>query len=315
MGTTPYTTGLNKIAEGCYGWFEPPGSWGLANSGILVVGDEVLVVDTQNDMPRARGLRDAVREVAGSAEVAAVVNTHADGDHWFGNLLFEGTRIIATAEAGAEMRALPHDPRLIRQAADAAAGEALRAFLNWRADMFDYTGWEPVFPTETHTASTSIEIGGTQVDLIHVGPAHTPGDMVVHVPERGVVFAGDLVFHRSTPMVWAGPMSNVIGACQMILALEPAVVVPGHGSVADRAGVQDLCDYLTLVHEHASKSFAAGHSRYEAYKRIDLGKYRLWAHSSRVFQAINAVYQELAPDVPGASFAESMEIVLAHDAY
>lgn len=315
MAATPYTTGLNQIADGCYAWFEPPGSWGLANSGFLVSGDEVLVVDTQNDMPRARGLRDAIREVAGSAEVSAVVNTHADGDHWFGNVLFEGTPILSTPEAAAEMETLSHDPRRIRESAAAAGGQALRDFLNWRADMYDYTDWEPVFPTDTFAAPRSISVGGTQVDLIPVGPAHTRGDAVVHVPERGVVFAGDIVFHRSTPMVWVGPIGNVISACERILALEPTVVLSGHGSVADRAGIRDLCDYLTMVHEHASKQFAAGATALEAFESIDLGAYRLWAHSSRVFQAINAVYQELDPERPGASFAESMEVVLAHDSY
>ncbi|OLS99485.1 hypothetical protein BJF90_08205 [Pseudonocardia sp. CNS-004] len=315
VAATPYTRGLNRIADGCYAWFEPPGSWGLANSGIVVSGDEVLVVDTQNDVPRARGLRDAVREVAGSGEVGTVVNTHADGDHWFGNQFFDGARILATAEAAAEMRELTHDPRLIRKAAAAAEGRELRDFLNWRAEMFDYTDWRPVFPTETVTAKSSITISGTQVDLIPVGPAHTRGDVVVHVPERGVVFAGDIVFQRSTPMVWTGPVSNYVAACEMILALEPVAVVSGHGPVAGRSGIRELCDYLTMVLEHASKRFAAGDTQLEAFESLDLGEYRLWAHSSRVFQAINAVYSELDPQRPAASFAESMEIVLAHDSY
>lgn len=315
MVPTPYTKGLNRIADGCYAWFEPPGSWGLANSGILVAGDEVLVVDTQNDMPRARGLRDAVRAVAGSREVGTVVNTHADGDHWFGNLLFDGARILSTPEAAAQMQELTHDPRLIRQTATAAGGPALRDFLNWRADVYDYTDWRPVLPTETFSAKSSITVGGTQVDLIPVGPAHTSGDAIVHVPERGVVFAGDVIFHRSTPMVWTGPVSNFIAACELILSLEATVVVSGHGSVAERAGIRDLCDYLTMVLEHASERFAAGDTPLEAFESIELGEYRLWAHSSRVFQSINAVYHELDPERPTAPFAESMEVVLAHDRY
>lgn len=315
MAATPYTKGLNRIAEGCYAWFEPPGSWGLANSGILVSGDEVLVVDTQNDMPRARGLRDAVREVAGSREITTVVNTHADGDHWFGNVIFEGARILATPETDAEMRELNHDPRLIGKSAEAATGPALRDFLNWRADFYDYTDWRPVWATETFTEQNSITVGRTQVDLIPVGPAHTRGDAIVHVPEFGVVFAGDIVFHRTTPMVWTGPMSSYVAACERILALDPAVVVSGHGSVAGPSGIRDLRDYLTMVLEYASKRFAAGDTALEAFQNIDLGEYRLWAHGSRVYNAINAVYRELAPERPSPSFGEAMEVVLAHDSY
>ncbi|WUV55710.1 MBL fold metallo-hydrolase [Amycolatopsis sp. NBC_01480] len=315
LAATPYTTGLNRLAHGCYAWFEPPGSWGLANSGFVVSGDEVLIVDTQNDMPRARGLRDAVREVSGGHDVGTVVNTHADGDHWFGNVVFEGARILATPETAAEMRELKHDPRLIREAAEASSGPALREFLNWRANFYDYADWHPVWPTETFATTKSVKVGETQVDLIPVGPAHTRGDAIVHVPEFGVVFAGDIVFHRSTPMVWTGPMANYIAACDRILALEPTVVLSGHGSAAGASGVRDLRDYLTMVLEYASKRFAAGDSPLEAFHNIDLGEYRLWAHSSRVYQAINAVYRELDPQRPSPSFAEAMEVVLAGDSY
>lgn len=315
MAAIPYTTGLTEIGHGCYAWFEPPGSWGLANSGVVLAGDEVLVVDTQNDMARARSLRDAVRAVAGGREIGAVVNTHADGDHWFGNLFFSDARILATAGAAAQMQELRRDPRKIRQTAQAAPGPALRDFLNWRADFFDYTDWRPVFPTDTFSTKKSISIGGTQVDLIPVGPAHTDGDAIVHVPERGVVFAGDIVFHRTTPMVWTGPVSNVVAACELILSLEPEVVVAGHGSAADPAGIRDLCDYLELVHEHASKCFAAGASPLEAFESLDVGRYRLWAHGSRAFQAINAVYQELDPERAPVPYPDVMEVVLAHDSY
>ena len=313
--TTPYTKGLNRIAEGCYAWFEPPGSWGLANSGVVVSGDEVLVVDTQNDMPRARGLRDAVGEVAGAAQVTTVVNTHCDGDHWFGNLLFEDARIMATPQASAEMQELLHDPRRIAEAAAAAPGPALRDFLAWRADAYDYAGWRPVFPTETFADRTTITVGRTSADLIPVGPAHTRGDSLVHLPEMGVLFAGDLVFQRSTPMVWTGPVASCISTLETILALQPDVVLPGHGPVATPEGIRDQIAYLTMVLEHSAKRFAAGDTAREAFDTIDLGEYRLWAHSSRVYVAINAVYDELDPHRTSPGFADTMEVVLARDAY
>ena len=313
--TTPYTRGLNQIAEGCYAWFEPPGSWGLANSGVVVSGAEVLVIDTQNDMPRARGLRDAVRAVAGPAEVSTVVNTHCDGDHWFGNQFFDGARIMATPEASAEMQDLMHDPRRIRTTAAEVKGPVLRDFLNWRADMYDYTDWRPVFPTETFSEKTSITLGQTHVDLIPVGPAHTRGDSIVHLPELGVLFAGDMVFQRSTPMVWTGPVANCISTLEMILALKPHVVVSGHGPAATPAGIRDQIDYLTKVFEHASTRFTAGDTPHEAFDNLDLGEYRLWAHSSRVYVAINAIYNELDPHRTRPTFAETMEVVLTHDTY
>lgn len=314
MTAVPYTRGLNQIGHDCYAWFEPPGSWGLSNSGILVAGDEVLIVDTQNDMPRARALRNAAQHVGHDREVTTVVNTHSDGDHWFGNLMFPQARIFATPEAAADIEKNDRDPRHLREAA-AASGPALRDFLNWRATIFDYTDWEPVPPTDTFATQTSVTVGDTQVDLIPVGPAHTTGDAIVHVPERNIVFAGDILFHRSTPIIWAGPVTNCIAACETILALKPAVILPGHGPLVPPTGVRDVRDYLSMVFGYASARFAAGDTPMEAFYQINLGEYRLWAHSSRVYVTILAVYRELDPQRWPLSFADSMETVLGNDAY
>ena len=315
MAATPYTRGLQRIGDSCYAWFEPPGSWGLANSGFLVSDGEVLVVDTQNDMPRARALRESVRQVDSSAVITTVVNTHCDGDHWFGNQFFEGARILATTEAAAEMKQLAHDPRRIRETALMAKGPALREFLSWRADAYDYEGWRPMFPTETFDGELAVAIGATHARLISVGPGHTTGDCIVHLPEQGVVFAGDLVFNRSTPMVWTGPVKNVIANLQMIVGLGADVVVPGHGPITDNRGVEELRDYLSMVEAYATDRFRAGDTPLQAFIDMNLGEYRLWAHSSRVFAAINAIYNELDPERAPAPFGETMEVVLAHDAY
>jgi cyclase len=312
MSATPYVRGLRTVAAGCHAWFEPPGSWGLSNSGVVVSGDEALVVDTQNDMPRGRALLAAARKVAGRRDITTVVNTHDDGDHWFGNLFFDGARIVATSAAQKGMQELSRDPRTLRAAAP--EGSVLQNWLNWRADVFDYAGWRPVLPTETFSGTISIDVGSTQVDVIEVGPAHTRGDAIVHVPESGVVFAGDIVFHRSTPIMWAGPVANYIAACDTILDLDPTVVVPGHGSATDAAGVREVRTYLTLVLEHAMKQYAAGASAHEAYLDIDLAEYRLWPHASRVYQTISRIYDELDPAYAGPGWADTMEIVIRDDA-
>ena len=84
------------------------------------------------------------------------------------------------------------------------------------------------------------------MNLLEVGPAHTAGDVVVHLPDEGVVFTGDILFHGGHPIVWAGPISNWIAACERILALEPVVVVPGHGPLGGPAAVADLKEYSSI---------------------------------------------------------------------
>lgn len=151
------------------------------------------------------------------------------------------------------------------------------------------------------------------MDLIEVGPAHTGGDAIVHIPEAGVVYAGDILFHRSTPIVWAGPVSRYIAACEVILSLGPAVVVPGHGPVAGTPGVREARNYLARLLDHATRCVEAATPLEQAYRSFDPGEYRLWPHASRALQSIRAVYAELRPDLASLPWPEAMEIVLADD--
>ncbi|MTD55174.1 MBL fold metallo-hydrolase [Amycolatopsis pithecellobii] len=310
MAWVPYSRGLHHVAEGCWAWLEPPGTWGMSNSGLVTIGGETLVVDTQIDPPRARALRAAATGVA--EEITTVVNTHDDGDHWFGNLVFEDARILATTAASDAMRTMPMDPRRLGEIG--GEGTALRRWSQWRAEVYDYEGWRPAYPTETFDGSLTVKLGDGTVELHEVGPAHTRGDAIVHVPAAGVVFTGDILFHRATPIVWAGPVSNHIAACDVVLGLDAAVVVPGHGPVASGAAVRETRNYLVHLLEHTLRHVEAGAPPEVAYRTFDPGEYRLWPHTSRAFPTIQAIYAEHRPDLAGLSWAETMEIVLAGDA-
>ncbi len=82
-------------------------------------------------------------------------------------------------------------------------------------------------PTTLIEGDTQLDLDGLDVRLLYVGPAHTPGDVVVHLPTEGIVFTGDILFHRCTPIGWQGTFANWIAALERIEALEPATVVPG----------------------------------------------------------------------------------------
>lgn len=307
----PYTRGLHDLGDGCQAWLEPPGGWGLANSGVVVGDSEVLVVDTQNDMALAAALRVAVDAVAVGKPVTTVVNTHADGDHWNGNMYYQDARIVASQATLSEMKNMWLDPARLSDMAndDTAFGR----FVSWRTAAFDYAGWRPAYPTETFSGARHIRLADRQVELAEVGPAHTQGDTVVHVPSAGVVYAGDVLFSDSTPIMWAGPLSRCIAACDRILAWEPRLVVPGHGPVVDASGVVAVRDYLEFVLQHATAACRAGKTPAEAYAAIDLGVFAGWRHSSRAYQNILAVYRELDPQRYTAAPQEALEVVLAAD--
>jgi glyoxylase-like metal-dependent hydrolase (beta-lactamase superfamily II) len=307
----PYPRGLQDLGDGCHAWLEPPGSWGLSNSGIVVGEGEVLVIDTQNDMRRAGDLRAAVEKVAGGLPVRTVVNTHGDSDHWSGNILFDGAQIISSDAALHQMQNILLDPSELEERSKEDTEFA--RWVRWRMQEFDYEGWRPVYPTDTFSGTLSMTAAGEQVELIEVGPAHTAGDTIVHLPSRGLVFSADIIFAESTPIVWTGPISRCIAACDLILDLEPSVVVPGHGKVVGPEGVRTARDYFVFVEQYANEQAAAGRTPEEAYEAIKLGPYASWPHASRVYQSIRFVYAELLPDQFPANPLESLETVLEGD--
>jgi glyoxylase-like metal-dependent hydrolase (beta-lactamase superfamily II) len=130
------------------------------------------------------------------------------------------------------------------------------------------------------------------VSLIEVGPAHTAGDVVVHVPDSRIVFTGDILFHGGHPIVWSGPVTNWIDACDRILELQPRVVVPGHGPLATPAAVGELKAYFELLSAEARARFDEGMSALDAARDIDLGPYAEWGEAERVVANIHALYRD-----------------------
>jgi glyoxylase-like metal-dependent hydrolase (beta-lactamase superfamily II) len=133
------------------------------------------------------------------------------------------------------------------------------------------------------------------VELIELGPAHTPGDAIAHVPDARVVFTGDLLFIEGTPIMWAGPVSNWLAACERIIELDARVLVPGHGPVTDRSGVRDVQRYLRYVYDQARQRFEAGMDSEAAAHDIDIADFRDWGDPERIAVNVATVYGELDP--------------------
>lgn len=306
--------GIVALGHGCHARIELPGTWGMANAGVVESNGEILIVDTQNDVPRARRLQAEALALAPHSQISTVVNTHADGDHWYGNLVFEDATIIATEAAARGMRAIEMDPRELTEMGP--PGSAFRRWTRWRSEFFDYDGWRPVYPTETFEGRRDLVVGDLNVELIQVGPAHTLGDAIVHVPEAGVVFAGDIVFNGSTPMVWSGPVSNVVSALDLILSLGAVAVVSGHGPIASAVDVRLSRDYLSEVNLYTVAAFESGASLEESYRRFESSAvFRDWPHFSRVYQTMSVIYCDMDPDHPRETRRESLNRMLSDDGW
>ena len=290
----PYTRGLVEVGRGCFAYLQPDGSWGWSNAGLVSDGGESLLVDTLFDLRLTREMLDAMRSATPAARrIGTLVNTHANGDHCYGNSLVEGARIVASKACAEEMGEVP--PSVLAAMLEAApelgrAGEfLLRAF-----GPFEFRGIVPAAPTETFEGELLCRVGDKRVRLFEVGPAHTRGDVLVHAVDDRAVFTGDILFIDGTPIMWEGPVAGWIRACERIEAMDVDVVVPGHGPITDRSGARRVREYLCYVRDEARKRFDAGLGAAEAACDIALGDYSSWGDAERIVVNVDTLYREFS---------------------
>ncbi len=251
--------GLVELADRAWAWLQPNGGLGESNAGLIVGEGESLLIDTLWDERLTRAMLSAMTPLTSEpgAPIRTLLNTHGDGDHWYGNgLLDRGVEIIASDRAGEQMRAEP--PAMLTRLAPVgglagAAGRipllpgaaSMRGLSRFGADLraYEFGGLEPRLPTRTFSGSLGLEVGGRRVEVIEVGPAHTVGDAIVWLADARVAYAGDIVFNGVTPIMWAGPVENWIAALERLELLEPDVVVGGHGPPCGAKELRILREY------------------------------------------------------------------------
>jgi glyoxylase-like metal-dependent hydrolase (beta-lactamase superfamily II) len=304
MGRPQYERGPREVAGGIWAYLQPDGSWGWSNAGLVTGGGRSLLVDTLFDLRLTRDMLDALRAVARQAEsIDMLVNTHANGDHCFGNQLLGGAEIIASRACAAEMA--EQSPQRLAAMMDRAPqlGE-VGAYLQRIFGAFDFHGITLAPPTRTFDGELQLQLGDRTVQLVEVGPAHTRGDVIVHVPDARTVFTGDILFIGGHPIMWQGPVENWIAACDRILALHPDTVVPGHGPVTDAGGVTSVRDYWVQLRDAARTRYDAGMPALDAARDIHLDGAAELGEAERLAINVATLYRQFsgdgsAPDLAG----------------
>lgn len=290
-----FTKGLHDLGNGGYAWLQPDGGWGWSNAGLIVDQDQSLLVDTLFDVPLTRDMLEAMRraEPKAAAKIDVLVNTHHNGDHCFGNECCEGAEIIAHRLA---KEAMTHEgPQGLAGLMEAAPkmGETGAFFLKCFS-AFDFKGVTQTLPTTTFEHELTRTVGDKTVQIMHVGPAHTPGDALVYVPVDKLIFTGDILFIEGHPIMWEGPVGNWIAACERIIGLDVETVVPGHGPITDKKGVAAVRDYLVYTRDEAKKRFDAGLSALDAARDIDMSDYESWGDGERIVVNVATLYKEFS---------------------
>ena len=300
---------LERVSEHAWAAISPAYRFCDANAGFVAAGSG-LVVDTLSDLAHAGALKAAIGRVFADPP-GRVVNTHEDLDHVFGNQVFAGAEVIGHRSLPERMPKAASPIRMRRTmeyAGNKLARLGLRLFgpgalaaVDQLGDDYDFTGVELVPPTTLVDDRLALDLDGFPVELIHVGPAHQEGDLLVHLPGEGVVFTGDIVFKDATPIGWRGTFDDWRRALDRIEALAPQRVVPGHGPVCGLDGVADVRAYLDHVEAHARPLFDAGVKELEAAERIPLERFAHWHCPARLYANVLRAYRGFrgeAPDAP-----------------
>lgn len=270
---------LVEVAPGAHAYIQPDGSWMINNTG-LVVGDDgsVVLVDMTSTEARNRALLAAVEGVT-ARRPRALVNTHHHGDHTFGNWLMPAeTPIIGHVKCREDVLA-----------AGLLASQVLTGP--------DYGHIEVRPPDVTFTDSLTLHLGERALELHHVGPAHTRSDVVAWLPEQRVLYTGDITFAGGQPFLAEGSVAGYPKALARIRALEPDVLVPGHGPVCRgdeiTALLDDLEAYARHVDELAREGHAAGRTPLEVVRGKKESRFDRWQESERLVGNLHRAYSEL----------------------
>jgi len=281
---------LKQIAPDVYACLQEDTGLGRSNSG-LVNRAGGMVIDTFWDLPHTRAMIEQYARVW-QAPARRVVNTHHNGDHCWGNQLFPQAEIIGHRLCA---QFFTREQPAMMQGVRNAAGSSDPGVASFAAKLaeWDFSGIELRPPTTLVDDALTLNLDGLEVRLIYVGPAHTAGDVIVHLHAARVLFTGDILFRLCTPIGWEGTFDNWCAALDRIVALGPDVIVPGHGPLCGVEGPREMKAYLEYVRAESKRFFAQGLSALEAAKRIDRGPYASWTEPERILFNVARAYREL----------------------
>ena len=265
---------VEEVSPGVYAYIQLDGTWGLNNAGFLTGSDAISVVDTCFTEARTRAFLQAIRDVS-DLPIRTLVNTHHHGDHTHGNYLVAGASIVG------------HE--LCRQT-------VIDTGLHTLQPLFPNVSWghlELAPPFITFQERLDLLADDLKLELHYMGPAHTTNDVVVWLPERKLLFTGDLVFNGGTPFVAMGSIAGSLVALERLKDFGAETIVPGHGPVCGPDVIDNMETYLRFVQGQATDAYASGLSPLDAAQQIDLGRFAPWHDSERLAGNLHRAYSEL----------------------
>ena len=237
-----------------------------ANIGLVVTPQGAVLIDPGASFQGARQIAEAAKKVT-PQPIKWVINTGGQDHRWMGNAYFkpQGAEIIAHVNAKADM--LARGPEHLRANApvlkEKMAGTEIALPTRWLKD-----------------ADSTLNLGGTMLQVVHRQGGHTPGDSLVWLPSSGVVFTGDVVYvDRILGLHPVSKTKTWVASFEALEALKPIIVVPGHGKVTTLVQAQkDTGNLLKALRAHMDKAVEAGTDISTAVKSFDAAPYQHLQH-------------------------------------
>lgn len=274
---------IEEVSKGIYAYVQLDGSWFLNNAGFVVGNEGVIAVDTAGTEKRARAFHAALRETT-DKPVQLLVNTHSHADHTHGNFMFApATAIVA------------HD--LCRE-------EVIRsspAFLKTAFPTADFGEIPVVAPFLTFQDRLNVFSGDLLIELHFVGPAHTTNDVIAWIPDRKLLFSGDLVFNGGTPFAMAGSIAGWLRSMQFLRSLGAETIVPGHGAICGPEVFSTIESYLLFIADTARRGHEKGTPPLELAQATDLGPFAALSDPERIVGNLFRAYSEIEGHPLGAA--------------
>ena len=268
-------TAPTEVSDGIFAWVQHDGSWWVNNAGFVVADGGVIAVDACSTEKRTRALLDGIRSVT-TEPVRTLVNTHHHGDHTFGNYLFEPATIVG------------HE-----RVRDGIRGWGRPRSAPFWTDV-DWGDIRLAPPMLTYTEGVDLWAGDLRCAVRHLGRrAHTDNDSIVWIGDRRVLFTGDLAFNGGTPFLLQGSVTGARETVDLLLALEPETVVPGHGPVCGPEVLQDCAAYLDFVLDTARAAREAGLAPLAAARETGLGAFAHLLDEERIVGNLYRAYADL----------------------
>jgi len=245
-----------------------------SNAGFVVTGDGVVVIDALGTPALGHALLAAIRGVSPQS-IRRVILTHYHADHFYG--------LEALKDAGAEVWA----HRAALEYLD--SGEAQRRLVQRSRDLYPWVeeSMQIVRADRWLDENTTFDLGGVRFHIHHLGPAHSPEDVIIVLPGEGVVFGGDILFAGRIPFVGEADSKRWLERIDRLLELKPRLIITGHGP-ASHDPATDLAltrDYLLHLRATMGKAVEDFVPFEEAYAKTD------WSRFAKIpaFEAANRV--------------------------